>query len=120
MQSVPQRPQSISHEAHVSVPLQAPSPQTGGHAPQSSEQFVQVSVPAGARLQVPSPHRAVMHIAPVQSAAQDAQVSVPLQVPSPQRAMQGIQSAGQELHVSVLLHVPSPHRGAVIQGPQSV
>jgi hypothetical protein len=69
--------QSAMHVAHVSVPLHVPSPQRGGQMPQSSEHVVQVSI--GVPLQTPSPQRGVGGHA-MQSAGQDVQVSVPLQV----------------------------------------
>ena len=49
-------PQSVAQVVQVSVPLQAPSPQTGGQAPQSPGQVEQVSVAA----QLLSPHTAVL------------------------------------------------------------
>ncbi len=59
-------------------------------------------------LHVPSPQRAAH--AP-QSSEQVAQVSTPLHVPSPHRTdAHAPQSEPQDEHVSVPLHVPSPHR----------
>src|SRR5689334_9885773 len=79
-----QAPQSAGQEAHVSAPLQVPSPQLAAQGPQS--------------------------------AAHEVHVSAPLHVPSPQLAAQGPQSAAQEVQVSAPLHAPSPHDVVPVPG----
>lgn len=54
-----------------------------------------------------------------QSAPQVVQVSLPLQLPSPQRGAQTPQSSEQVEHVSLPLQVPSPQRGVATHAPQS-
>lgn len=115
-QSGLQVPQSRGHRVQLSVPLQIPSPQNGQPAPpsaqvhglQSFEQVEQVSRP----VQFPSGQASGQV---PQSDGQLVQVSVPLQVPSPQ-LMQAPQSCAQVEQVSPPLQTPSPQDG---HAPQS-
>ena len=103
LQMQPLREQQSSLQLEqVSLPLQLPSPQEGGHTPQSPGQLAQVSPP----LQLPSPQT----IHGPQSLGQLAQVSPPLQLPSPQ-TIHGPQSLGQLAQVSPPLQVPLPQMG---------
>jgi hypothetical protein len=87
-------------EVQASSPLQSPSPQAVGQAPQSASQSSQVSPP----LQLPSPQ----DVGQVpQSAVQVAHVSSPLHAPSLQN-LQGPQSFGHVAHVSFPEQTPFP------------
>jgi hypothetical protein len=102
-----QRP-VVRHHAQVGVTAQVPQEETAAHGSAQAPQSDGQEVQVSVLLQVPSPQRGAQ--AP-QSDGQEVQVSVPLQVPSPQRGAQAPQSDGHEVQVSPLLQLLSPHDG---------